>query len=243
MHPIKYLVVCIFLCISCTKNDDVNTEQTLVSYIEGENFELGGVIACAASDEITNNILTFYYPVSGATNIRYFQTDSLEVDESDFSNYNPVFFDSEPVFNGYLERFIQASDVERWIIVTFEVDGEIKISNPIRSKQHTKPTVWNDVVSIDHTVSAMPSFSWEDNPVGDNAIYFQVITDADNNFLSGTYTYDNTFKYYTLDNVILNITTQTPPDLVIGNTYNFTLMDVSLDNWVNSVINKSFEAE
>lgn len=50
-------------------------------------------------------------------------------------------------------------------------------------------------------------------------------------------------SYYNTSNVVLNITTQTPPSLIVGNNYNFTLMDVSEDNWVNLVIQKTFKAQ
>ena len=89
----------------------------------------------------------------------------------------------------------------------------------------------------------MPKFVWEDNAVGDNAIYFQVISDDQNNLISGTYTYDNYFQFYDLENVVLNITTQTPQPLTLNQEYNFTLMDVSEDNWVNWVVLKTFEAK
>lgn len=244
MKKIGYIIICIFVLASCSEgNDNDDVLQTLASYIEGETIEIGAVIACAASDKDSGDILTFYYPEEGASNIRYYETLNNEVDASVFLNYTRVLLNSEPIFNGYLERFIQNSSNEKWIIVTFELDGEIKISNPIRSKQNSKPTVWNDEVAVDKSQSGMPSFIWEDNPVGDNAIYFQVVTDENNNLLSGTYTYENQFQYYNTSNVVLNVTTQTPPNLVLSENYNFTLMDVSLDNWVNWVIQKTFVAE
>lgn len=239
INKIKYILVCIVLS-SCSNDDDITT---LASYIDGNTFEIGAVIACAASDKDTNEILTFYYPEIGATDIRFYETNTLDVNPNDFSNYERISLESEPFFNGYLGKFTQSSVTEKWIIITFKLDAEIKISNPIRSKQITKPTVWNEDVIIDQSQSGMPNFSWVDNPVGDNAIYFQVISDAQNNLLSGTYTYENHFQYYNTSNVVLNVTTLTPPLLVIGNTYNFTLMDVSEDNWVNSVILKTFESE
>ena len=68
---------------------------------------------CGAAD--------FFYPITGAKNIRLYETKNIEVDNSDYSNYNQVFLESEPVFNGYLRRFSQKSPVEKWIIVTFEL--------------------------------------------------------------------------------------------------------------------------
>ena len=62
-------------------------------------------------------------------------------------------------------------------------------------------------------------------------------------FLSGTYTFDTHFQYYNLDNVVLNITEGTPPNLTKGVQYKFTVMDVSEDNWVNTIFVAPFIAE
>jgi hypothetical protein len=237
------MVFLLFVAItSCSETND-ETSIILADYLQG-NFEQGAVIACAGSDEEAKNILTFYYPEAGASDIRLYQTANANVDKNDFSAYSRVFLNPEPLFNGYLGKFTQDPAVERWIVVTFMLEGEIKISNPIRSKQISKPTVWNSVVTINQSVSTMPRFSWLDNAYGDNAIYFQVVSDNQNNLLSGTYTFDNWFQYYNTSNLVLNITTQAPPILQVGETYNFTLMDVSEDNWVNGIIlNKTFISE
>lgn len=240
VSKIKYIIISLII-FSCSNSDDEIIN--LATYLNDNTFEIGAVIACAASDENTNDVLTFYYPESGATDIRYYETENTLVDENEFSNYRRKYLQNDPFFNGYLGKFTQSSSTEKWIIITFKLNNEIKVSNPIRSKQTTKPTVWNDEVSINQTDIGMPNFIWNDNPFGDNAIYFQVISDSEDNLLSGTYTYDNHFQYYNTSNVILNVTTQTPPDLVIGNSYNFTLMDVSEDNWVNWVVLKTFEAQ
>ena len=240
MKSIISLIICLLIA-SCSNDNYDMAEQTLENYVQDRTIEMGAVIACAASDKNTGHVLTFFYPELGAQNIRLYETKSTDLDQNNFSNYNLVFLESDPFFNGYLGKYEQSIDDEKWIIVTFELDNEIKISNPIRSKQITKPTLWNDEVEIDMSHLGMPSFKWEDNPVGDNAIYFQVISDDNNNLLSGTYTYDNQFQYYKTENVVLNVTTQTPPDLIMKRRYNFTIMDVSEDNWVNWVVQKSFE--
>jgi len=47
-----------------------------------------------------------------------------------------------------------------------------------------------------------------------------------------------------LGNVVLNVTpTNTTPILEIGKTYDFTLMGVSSDNWVNLIMDKKFIAQ
>ena len=242
----KRIVLVFLTCIltmSCSNDSDDEIEQRLSTYVQGRIIEKGAVIACAASDNITGDILTFYYPEIGASNISLYQTATTDIDHNDYSNYKQVLVQNDPFFNGYLGRYQLSGENEKWIIVTFELDNEVKISNPIRSKQLRKPTLWNDVVVISESSLGMPTFEWEDNPVGDNAIYFQVISDDENNLLSGTYTYENKFQYYNTDNVVLNVTTQTPPNLTSKVPYNFTLMDVSVDNWVNWVVQKSFEIQ
>lgn len=242
MKSLIIIVLCFFI-VSCSSDNNIVMEQNLSAYVENKVFETSAVIACAASDEKTGHVLIFYYPEAGAEDIRLYETKSTDFNPDDFENYNQVFAKSEPFFNGHLGKYEQISENESWIIVTFELNNEIKISNPIRSKHITKPTLWNDDLVIIDSHSNMPIFQWEDNPVGDNAIYFQVISDSQNNLFSGTYTYENLFQYYKTDNVVLNVTTQTPPELVEKTSYNFTLMDVSTDNWVNWVIQKSFETQ
>jgi len=240
MKLLKIILV-ILVVASCSKSDDdmvpININN-LEGYTSNRTLENGAVIACAASEQDTNAILVFFYPEAGATNIQVFETENSSVDSNDYSNYNKINIESEPFFNGYLGKYTVLRDQETWLIVTFELDGEVKISNPIRSKQISKTTVWNAAVTINPT--AMPTFNWEANAVGDNAIYFQVVSNTENDLLSGTYTTENQFQYYNLSNVVLNVTTESPPELLSNEAYNFTLMDVSLDNWVNLVSQKAF---
>jgi len=194
MKTLKYIILCFGLLLSCTIDQD-DEVQTLKSYTNNRAIERGAVIACAASDSDTGEIITFYYPELGAVNARIFQTLSVDVDETNFANYSQNPLASEPVFNGHLGKFTQSDIQEKWIIVTFELDGEIKLSNPIKSKQITQPTIWTDAVVIGQYETGMPNFSWENNVTGHNAIYFQVVSDRANNLLSGTYTFNNQFQY------------------------------------------------
>ena len=229
---------------SCAEDDSSIDDSILSVYIMNQTIEKGSVIACAGSDLSATNVLVFYYPEIGSSNPKLYETSTADVNENDFSNYTKVSVEGKPFFNGYLEQFDRDLSVEKWIIVTHELDGEIKISNPIRTKQLSKASNWTDEVVISQEESVMPNFSWINNQFGDNAIYFQVISDDQNNLLSGTYTFENQFQYYDTSNVVLNITIETPPTLLVGEQYNFTLMDVSEDNWVNLfILNKNFIAQ
>jgi hypothetical protein len=232
-----------FAIISCESDDAINLDNTskLSDVILNRTIETGAVIACAASNPENIEIVNIYfYPETGATNIQFFETNTTNIDSNDYANYQQLDISSEPFFNGYLRKFTRSFALDQWIIITYELDGEVKISNPIRTKNNSKPTIWTDEVVINQDVSTMPTFSWTDNANGDNAIYFQVISTVTDDLLSGTYTFENQFQYYNTSNVVLNITNGTPQDLTIGNSYKFTLMDVSEDNWVNTVIQDIF---
>ncbi len=222
----------LWVFLSCS-SDKIGIENTLEQYVKNEEVILDNVISCAASNEDENLVSVFLYPRNGISNIQYFETENALVDKDNFENYTLVEQELLDVFNGYLKKFDVMITAEKWVIVTFEEEGEINISNPIRLKQISKPTEFlPQNITVDNTLS-MPAFSWRDGLYDDTKIYFQVISDVQNNLLSGTYTYEKMFTYYDLDNVVLNITRNTPPDLVNDDPYRFTLMGVSEDNWVN----------
>jgi len=217
---IRYISVFIFcmLNFSCTENT-IDVPKNLKEYIvENSHLQLDEVIACAASDELNIAIsYIFYYPIPSAKNIQYFETDNISVNKDDFSNYKKVNLPTEKVFNGYLERFIRDNKKEVWCIVTYESEGKFHKSNPIRLKHQTKPTEWSNEVMVDTFKTLNPKFIWEDGSVKENVIYFQVITEENNNLLSGTYTFETCFEYYNLSNVVLNITRTQPPNLIADN--------------------------
>jgi hypothetical protein len=243
MRKLTFILISLVL-VSCSNDDDGVVDSNVLSeYLKNRITEMGSVIACAASDiDDSNTILTFYYPEVGATDIRFYETETVVVNKFEYAKYKHIVLESEPFFNGYLGQFTIQASVEKWIIITYELNNEIKISNPIRTKQIDKPTVWNTDITVNLDETLMPHFSWEANVVGDNAIYFQVVSNVDNDLLSGTYTLENNFKFYDTSNVILNIT-EGFPELENNTNYNFTLMDVSLDNWVNLVSQKAFNTQ
>ena len=244
---IKQLFILLFLGIifSCSEDNDITTPRNLQEYIDANsNREIDNVIACAANADGNSSLsYIFYYPIEGATDIRYYEADGLNIDKNDFSNYKKEVLTSTDLFGGKLQRFSRTNSEESWCIVTYLTDGKLHKSNPIRLKNATNLTTWTDEVTIENPSTLEPKFTWSDFGITDNAIYFQVISDADNAFISGTYTYDNYFQFYNTNNVVLNITTETPQNLVLDSSYNFTLMAVSEDNWVNLVIQKSFVAQ
>lgn len=238
------LIFVFALLLSCSNNEEALVLENLQDQINSRSsLTLDEVIACAASKKGDNTIShIYYYPLPEATNIQYFETASVNVDPNNYTNYNLKQLPDEDVFGGYLKRFIRTGTDEVYTIVTFETNGRFHKSNPIRLKNITKPTEYNDEVSIDFSESLMPTFSWNDGLIAENAIYFQVISDSNNNFISGTYTFEKTFQYYKISNVVLDINRSIPDDLKLNEPYNFSMLGVSLDNWVNLFIEEKFTA-
>ncbi len=240
MNRICSLII-VFMGIGCSTDKEQDLVFNLENSLSGKQVERDNVIACAASNENDDLVSVFFYPRDGVTNIRYYETENSKVDKNDFENYYPVEAAQVDVFNGYLKKFEVAVSEEKWVIVSFDENGKTHLSNPIRLKQDTKPTEYvSQNVSFDAN-TAMPIFSWKDGKYSDTKIYFQVVSDADDNLLSGTYTYEKMFQYYNIENVVLNITKGNPKTLKEDTSYGFTLMAVSEDNWVNLFSEIDFE--
>ena len=220
--------------LSLLESRAVEPITNLAALTDGRQVVLDDVIACAVSNEDHNVVSIFLYPRPGVTNINFFQTKDATVAKDDFSNYTLGSAQALDVFNGFLLKYEVVPPEEQWVIVSFEEEGSLHLSNPIRLKHRSKPTEYLDEnITVDNS-SAMPIFTWQDGAFDDSAIYFHVVSDAANDLFSGTYTFDRSFQYYNVSNVVLNITEVIPPpDLLVNTEYHFTLLAVSEDNWVN----------
>ena len=247
MEYIKYTLIA-FLLVACS-GDDTNatdsatTIETLADLVAQNDIEIDNVIACASGSENPDEIIAYVYPRPGATDLRYFETSNATVDKDDFNEYLQIDLPIEDFFNGYLKTFTRQTVEEKWVIISFRESGILHISNPIRLKHQVANTVFTDQIAVDQTTPGMPLFTWDNLSNDDNAIYFQVVSDQTDELLSGTYTFEEQFQYYVLDNVVLNITEETPPDIISETNYGFTLMGVSEDNWVNVLGQRSFVSE
>ncbi|WP_196890757.1 hypothetical protein [Aureivirga marina] len=235
---------CTIFFISCSNDDDTaTTTLTLDKYAENfAEIDAYNVIACAASaKEQQETSWVFFYPIEGATNFKYFETTSIQDDKNNLANYKEFSsFPLEDVFNGHLKRFVRAKENETWVIVTFEVGDKFYTSNPIYLKHNTQPTNWISEVNITQNADLRPTFEWSASVHDNSFVFFEVISKLNGDLLSGTYTYDPMFTYLDFTNVSLSVHHRTPPELESGESYNFTMMGVSEDNWVNTVIQKEF---
>lgn len=230
----KNIFLVVLLAIAACSTDKEDHNGTLQDVLGGEEPVRDNVIACAASNEHDDLVSVFLYPRDGASDLRYYQTSDAQSDKNNFEEYYQLQAPLMDVFNGYLKKFEVSVSEEKWAIVSFREDGKIHLSNPIRLKQNTKPTEYlPQNIAIDTADASMPKFTWKDGTYTDTKIYFEVLSDANHNLISGTYTFEKKFQFYDLENVVLNITKGTPSALKQGESHRFTLLAVSEDNWVN----------
>jgi hypothetical protein len=246
------LISLVFSLISFTSCNKTPT-QTLKYNLEHDGLPISQdyIIACAAGmpegfmGAEDYPVSTFFYPVTNAVNFKYYETLRDNIDPFNYSLYLPLDIADEYVFNGYLRRFpIVANKTNRWAIVTYEVNGEVRICDPVHIKVATQPTLWapNSISIIDNGTT--PNFDWEENINHNNKIHFQVVSDTNDNLISGTYTYDSQWQFYDLSNVVLNITDSSSNPILMSNIdYQFTLMSVTQDNWVNIFGQKEFTTQ
>lgn len=240
-----------FLFLSCKKDDTSDQSNTLQSVIESQSnlIPFNELVACAAGgqedflDDEDFPLSMFFYPELNATDFKYYETENSDDDPNNLNLFLEKNASHEPLFNGFLRRFfLPKPEKDIWSRVSFIANDTLWYCKPVRIKYFEKPTQYApELCQVDLSNSVEPIFSWQDGIANDNFIYFQVISDENNNALSGTYTNDLSFQYYYLDNVVFNVTRpgQVQP-LQIDSTYNFTLMGVSNDNWVNLIMDKSF---
>lgn len=248
------LFASILIFSACSKDEDKSELSNLSDYIEeNQDYELiNELIACAAGDAEENTPLEtevslFFYPIEGSYEFRCFETTSADVQKDNYSNYEEKSYDLVNVFDGYLKKFlVKDTGAEKWAIVTYKRDGKLHICTPVRYKHYSKPSEFNnDLLQVSNNETEL-LFEWQNGRETDNAIFFQVVSDETNNnsLITGTYTYDQWFRYYDTSNVVLNITSSNADtQLQSGAPYNFTLMGVSEDNWVNLVCMDSFNAQ
>ncbi|WP_299013156.1 hypothetical protein [uncultured Polaribacter sp.] len=236
-----FLVMLPFL-VACSQDNDVLVSRNLQQFLDENNTIIeDGVTAFAANANANTNLVhIFYFPEEGATNVRYYELTDPSLDENNFANYRRQSLNSQTVFGGKLARFVRASALESYCLVTYFLDGELKISSPIKLQSQSKTTTYSDNVVINYKTRIEPNFTWEESSSADHERYFQVISNEENNFLSGTFTKETFFQFYDEDNVTTTINTETPKALEEDEVYNFTMMDIGKDNWVTNIIEEQF---
>lgn len=250
MKQLLIISLAIFLLYSCSKKeiDSNHASFGLQGYLDSKSYlPTGNVIACAGGTSTSflgdsdNPISVFFYVDSGAINFRYYETNSVNVDPHDYNLYYPRNYEMTVLFKGIMRKFNHPPlSEERWGIVTYETEGMVHICNPIRLKAAVAPTQDITPIVIIMETGVNPEFDWSFESEPNNVIYFSIVSDLEDNLISGTYTNDKFWNFYSLSNVVMNVTPNPNPNLTPFTEYNYTMMGVSVDNWIHTFAAKPF---
>lgn len=251
----RIILIILFVISACDRRDSIPTgvpvSKSLLEYVN-ESYFLNLKTAPLAlayrnqnlsSGDTVNAISVIFMPAAYSAEYKYFETASANIDTLDFSLFNERSPTEDTLYNGYLSKFIRsATDKDIWCRITFETYFDLYISSAVIIKSSNYSTVYEpDLVNIDLSDGTHPFFSWTNDTIPGNNIYLQLISDASDNLISGTFTHDKYFQFYDLSNVIINIS-PTPPDPILEpyKTYKFILMGIGKNNWVNLISERYF---
>lgn len=244
MNKVAVLLSVLLILGSCGKKSQKSDLEEFVDSNAGltEDF----LIACAAGNltefmgNTSNPIAVFYYNVDGAATAELY-IKSGDGAKEDYSQYSKVNEPSESLFNGRMGKFsLPASYDGEWVIVTYTAGNTYHISDPIIIRAASNPTADISSHIIQTGDSLLPHFDWTSETTAGNVIYFSLISNSQDDFVSGTYTTDKTWQFYDLSNVVLNVTPTSNPILSASENYSYTHMGVDEDNWVRSMGSLTF---
>jgi hypothetical protein len=170
---IIFLLICISIC-SCSEDTDITVLRNLQEYIDEISNVEEKVIFAYAANATSNTSLAHvvYYPEEGASEIRYYELTAATLDKTIFANYRRQSLVSTDVYRGKLQRFSRAGSLESWCLVTYVIQGVLRISEPIKVNNTSKYTAYSNDVSINYTTTIAPNFTWEDGARDESVLYF-----------------------------------------------------------------------
>lgn len=242
------VIIIVTVLTSCIKDDSVPIvfEDIVILGNElGDNlYQTDAIFAFAANDQ-TESAHTNIYTVieNGATDIKFYESDYPNINSQDLFSYKLMEIQPSLINDAKVKTYRHTFLRDEWIIMTYKIDNKIKLSSPVRINNLFHPTNFIEAVNIDQDLNGSASFNWDVQSYDANAFFFEIMKDDNSQVLSLTFTNDSNFQYFNLANVTLNLSENTPPSLEQGRNYDITILDIGLDNWINSVYNRTFNAE
>jgi len=244
-----FFLAIVLVVISCDNSlDDRLHIRHLDDYLTyHEDLDKIEPLAFAANNKTNTSATDIYcYLETDADFIYYFETSSIDVDPTDFTQYKLTHLqrvrvfgeNTKPLSTGFVKH-MQPTSQEAWCIVGYEADNKLYISSKIRLKQQSQPTVFSDALNIDNSNVALPIISWEKGAFDNTTAYLELVTDNNIELISATITEDLFYKYNDDSNVIKTISPVTAP-IISANTYSFSVLGIGNDNWVNLWIDKNY---
>ena len=143
VYTFRFLLIslAITLMTSLAGCSDEDVKDSLKDYVDHHSLSVHSspVLSCATGitsgflGSAENPISILFYPIPGAKNIKYFETDKDDIESKDYSLYQLKELKQEPLMNGYMGRFLRSGQESKiWGIVVYETDTNLHVSGPVR---------------------------------------------------------------------------------------------------------------
>ena len=223
---------------------EFETIVLLVEDLEDNLYQTDAIHAFAANDQSNDDLTNIYSVVeNGATDIKFYESDTPNINPQNFYRYKLMETQPALISDSKIKIFRHGFLRDEWIVMTYLIDDKIKVSSPIRINNFFQPTEYIETIEIDQNESGSASFDWSVQSYDVNAFFVEIMKNNSETVLSLTFTNDSNFQYFNLENVTLNLSETAPPDLELGDDYEFTVLDIGVDNWINSIYRQPFIAE
>lgn len=182
---------------------------------------------------ITNRLPIHLYLAApnGASNLRYFETDSLRFRDS-LNLFRQRRMAFERVGNGLMIRGAREDiRTDRYVRVSYTVGDSFYVTPPMTLRAATLETGTIDGIRSATNAQDFYQFSWGGVPGTDQ--YFLVLEDVSGDAIMGLTTERSSFQFYDLRNVRENFFPQLrDPQLVEGASYTLHIYALTTRGWL-----------
>lgn len=242
MNKFLLLSICLItvLFVSCDKIKVQTLEEFMTAQTLSPSDDL---VACAASTLVLSmdfppvHTMVYYKTVEGQGDIKVWYSEAFS---QDFSKYQEITVNDVRIHNNFMGSALMNLQSGS-IIVSTSTEDEFIYSKPIEILSDEITTVIHTDVEVDLANGLNPFFTWPESTVDSESIYFHLIVDMVNDdAITGTYSYENTFTFYDLNNVVFNVTEKENPELLSNTNYLMQVMHVSDNNYVTKITRAEF---
>lgn len=179
---------------------------------------------------------------SEATNIRYYESDSLGNRDS-LETYKEKEVEPLTSAEGLFTIFPRNQPRrDRYCRITYEHGDTLFLSPAIAIRARTLKSTYLDPITTDSAANGYFTFSWSSVPATD--LYVFLLTDYTGSAIAGLTTRRNNLQFYDLRFAVRNFFPElNRPELVVGVGYTCTVYSISQRGWLNAMGKHTFKLE
>ncbi|NQV53192.1 MAG: hypothetical protein HQ500_08405 [Flavobacteriales bacterium] len=237
--------------VACQKDAAIDegglAAETLINQVADHQAEriqytaFGFVGNHPSFERVTDGFPIHAYAVipEGASEVRYFETDSLQFRDS-LRAYRRQHVRFERLGDGLLVRALRENiRRDRFVRMTYRLDDSLFITPAITLRAASLNSAKMDDIESGWNSEGYYAFNWRSVPGSDR--YFIVLRDRSGDALIALTTERTSFQWYDLRSVALNFfPALRDPQLVEGNPYTMSIYAITQRGWLTATGDHAF---